>query len=81
MTSPARVSFLASAAGLGALALHAALRGEPGLAVIGALSAGWGVLVTTGVICPWLEMYGRVVSHGLRVARASRSPSTTARTR
>ena len=63
-TSPARVSLLASATGLGALALHAAARGEPGLAVLGALTLGWGVLVTTGVICPWLEMYGRVVSRG-----------------
>ena len=64
MTSPARVSFLASTTGLGALALHAALRGEPGLAVMGALSLGWGTLLTTGVLCPWLEMYGRVVSRG-----------------
>jgi peptidoglycan/xylan/chitin deacetylase (PgdA/CDA1 family) len=64
MTSPARVSLLASTAGLGAIALHAALRGEPGLAVMGALSLGWGVLITTGVIFPWLEMYGRVVSRG-----------------
>jgi len=64
MTSPAHVSLLASTAGLGAVALHAALRGEPGLAVMGALSLGWGVLITTGVIFPWLEMYGRVVSRG-----------------
>ena len=64
MTSPARVSLLASTTGLGALALHAAVRGEPGPAVIGALSLGWGALVTTGVLCPCLEMYGRVVSRG-----------------
>jgi len=64
MTSPARVSLLASSTGLGALALHAAVRGEPGLAVIGALSLGWGALLTTGVLFPWLEMYGRVVSRG-----------------
>jgi len=64
MTSPARVSLLASTTGLGALALHAVLRGEPGLAVIGALSLGWGALVTTGVLCPWLEMYARIVSRG-----------------
>jgi peptidoglycan/xylan/chitin deacetylase (PgdA/CDA1 family) len=70
MTSPARVSLLASTTGLGALALHAALRGEPGLAVIGALSLGWGALATMGVIFPWLEMYGRVVS---------RSPAGSAR--
>jgi peptidoglycan-N-acetylglucosamine deacetylase len=64
MMSPARVSLLASTAGLGAVALHAAVRGEPGLGVLGALSLGWGVLITTGVILPWLEMYGRVVSRG-----------------
>jgi peptidoglycan-N-acetylglucosamine deacetylase len=64
MMSPARVSLLASTTGLGALALHAAVRGEPGLAMMGALSLGWGALVTTGVILPWLEMYGRVVSRG-----------------
>jgi hypothetical protein len=40
MTSPARVSLFASTTGLAALALHAAVRGEPGLAVIDALSAG-----------------------------------------
>ena len=64
MMSPARVSLLASTAGLGAVALHAAVRGGPGLGVIAALSLGWGVLVTTGVILPWLEMYGPVVSRG-----------------
>ena len=64
MTSPARVSLLASTTGLGALALHAAVRGEPGLAVIAALSLGWFALVTTGVVFPWLEMYARVVSRG-----------------
>lgn len=64
MRSPARVSLLASTTGLGALALHAAVRGEPGLAVIGALSLSWLALATTGVIFPWLEMYARVVSRG-----------------
>ena len=64
MTSPARVSLLASTTGLGALTLHAAVRGEPGLAVIGALSLGWGALVTSGVIFPRLEMYAPVVSRG-----------------
>jgi len=64
MTSPGRVSLLASTTGLGALALHAAVRGEPGLAVIGALSLGWGALVTSGVIFPRLEMYAPVVSRG-----------------
>jgi peptidoglycan-N-acetylglucosamine deacetylase len=64
MRSPARVSLLASTTGLGALALHAAVRGEPGLAVIGALSLSWLAFATTGVIFPWLEMYARVVSRG-----------------
>jgi hypothetical protein len=64
MTSPARVALLASMTGLGATALHAAVRGEPGPAVIGALTLGFGVLVTIGVILPWLEMYGPVVSRG-----------------
>jgi len=64
MTSPARISLLGSTTGLGTLALHAALRGEPGLAAIGALSIGWGALLTTGVLCPWLEMYARVISRG-----------------
>ncbi|HEY8153182.1 MAG TPA: polysaccharide deacetylase family protein [Myxococcota bacterium] len=64
MTSPARVSLLASTTAFGALALHAALRGEPGPAALGALSLGWGALLTTGVVCPWLEMYGRVISRG-----------------
>ena len=64
MTSPARASLLASTTGLGALVLHAAVRGEPGLATIGALSLGWGALATTGVLFPWLEMYARVVSRG-----------------
>ena len=64
MTSPARASLLASTTGLGVIALHAVARGEPGLGVIGALSLGWGALVTTGVLLPWLEMYGRVVSRG-----------------
>jgi peptidoglycan/xylan/chitin deacetylase (PgdA/CDA1 family) len=32
--------------------------------VIGALSLAWGALATTGVFCPWLEMYARIVSRG-----------------
>ena len=64
MMSPARMTLLVSTTGLGALALHAAVRGEPGLAVIGALLLGWCALVTTGVVFPWLEMHGRVVSRG-----------------
>lgn len=62
MRSPACLAFLASTAGLGGLAAQAAMRGEPGLAVIGAL--GWGVVATTGVCLPWLEMYGRIVCRG-----------------
>jgi peptidoglycan/xylan/chitin deacetylase (PgdA/CDA1 family) len=64
MMSPARVSLFASTTGLVALALHAAVRGEPGPAAIGALSLGCGALLTSGVVFPWLEMYARVVSRG-----------------
>jgi peptidoglycan-N-acetylglucosamine deacetylase len=62
MRSPAGLAFVASTAGLGGLAAQAAMRGEPGLAVIGAL--GWGVVATTGVCLPWLEMFGRIVCRG-----------------
>ena len=64
MMSPARVALFASMTVLGATTLCAAVRGEPGPAVLGALVLGFGVLVTTGVLLPWLEMYGRVVSQG-----------------
>jgi peptidoglycan/xylan/chitin deacetylase (PgdA/CDA1 family) len=64
MTSLARSLFLASTSGLAAIGLHAAVLGGPGLAVIGALSLGWGALATTGVLLPGLEMYERVVSRG-----------------
>jgi peptidoglycan/xylan/chitin deacetylase (PgdA/CDA1 family) len=63
-TSPARVTFVASAVGIGALALHAAAGGASELAVIGGLSLGWATLATTGVVFPKLEIYGRVVSRG-----------------
>jgi peptidoglycan/xylan/chitin deacetylase (PgdA/CDA1 family) len=62
MTSPGRLTFLASTAGLGTLAVEAAVRGDPGLAAIGVL--GWGAVATAGVLCPWLEMYGRVITRG-----------------
>jgi len=64
MMSPARVCLFASTTGLVAVALHAAVRGEPGPAVIGALSLGWSALLMSGVIFPRLEMYARVVSRG-----------------
>jgi peptidoglycan/xylan/chitin deacetylase (PgdA/CDA1 family) len=64
MTRPVRLSFLASAVGMGALALHAAAGGAPNVVVIGTLSLGWGALATTGVVFPSLEMYGRVVFRG-----------------
>jgi peptidoglycan/xylan/chitin deacetylase (PgdA/CDA1 family) len=64
MTSPVRLTFLASAIGIGGLALHAAAGGEPVSAVIGALSLGWGALATTGVVFPSLGVYGRVVLRG-----------------
>jgi len=51
------------------------VRGEPGVAVIGALSAGWGMLGTTGVFFPWLEMHGRIVCRG----PVSRGPAGGAR--
>jgi peptidoglycan/xylan/chitin deacetylase (PgdA/CDA1 family) len=63
-TSPARVTFVASAVGIGALALHAAAGGASELAVIGGLSVGWAALATTSVMFPSLEIYGRVVSRG-----------------
>ena len=62
MMNPARLTFLASAVGIGGLALHAAADGD--FAVIGALSLGWGALATTSVVFPSLEIYGRVVFRG-----------------
>jgi hypothetical protein len=59
MRSPTRLAFVASTAGLSGRAAQAAMRGEPGLAVIGAL--GWGVVATIGVCLPWIEMFGRIV--------------------
>jgi peptidoglycan/xylan/chitin deacetylase (PgdA/CDA1 family) len=64
MASPARLSLLASITGLGAVAFHSALLGEPGLGVIGALSCGLGALATMGVVFPRLAMYERIVSCG-----------------
>jgi peptidoglycan/xylan/chitin deacetylase (PgdA/CDA1 family) len=64
MTSPARITFLTSAAAIGGLALHAAAGGEPDFAVVGALSVGLGALATTGVMLPSLEMYGPIVFRG-----------------
>ena len=61
---PVRVFLLASTAGLAALALHAALRGEPGLAVCGVLSLAWFAFLTTGVLFPGLEMYAPIASRG-----------------
>ncbi len=60
--SPAHLGFLASTAGLGGIAVEAAIRGDPGLALFGAL--GWGAIATTGVCIPRLEMYGRIVCRG-----------------
>lgn len=64
MISPARIVFLTSSTGLGALAVHAAVRGELGLAELGALSASWYAVATVGVVFPRLEMYARIVSRG-----------------
>jgi peptidoglycan/xylan/chitin deacetylase (PgdA/CDA1 family) len=55
---------LLSTAGVAALALHAALRGEPDLSVCAALALAWLVLLIAGVFFPWLEMYAPVVSRG-----------------
>ena len=61
---PARALRLASTAGLAALVLHAALRGEPGLAVCGVLALAWCAFLTTGVLLPGLEMYAPIASRG-----------------
>ncbi len=61
---PARWLMLASTAGLAALALHAALRGEPGPTVCGALVLAWFGFLTTGVLFPGLEMYAPIASRG-----------------
>ena len=63
LTIPARLTFLASAAAVGALALHAALDGDPEVAVVGAL-VGWAALATTSVVFPSFEVYGPIVSRG-----------------
>jgi peptidoglycan/xylan/chitin deacetylase (PgdA/CDA1 family) len=63
-STPARLAFLASAVGMGAVALGASAAGQPGVAVIGALSLGLGTLATTGVVLPGLEIYGHVVFRG-----------------
>jgi peptidoglycan/xylan/chitin deacetylase (PgdA/CDA1 family) len=55
---------LASAVGMGGLALHEAAAGAPQLAVIGALSFGWGALATASVVFPSFEIYGPVVFRG-----------------
>ena len=59
-TSPARLALITSTTGVGALTAWSALLGEPGLAVIGALSLGWGALATSGVCLPSLEMYEKI---------------------
>jgi len=64
MLSPARLVFVASSTGLGALALHTAARGELGVAEIAALSVSWYAVATTGVLFPRLEMYGPIISAG-----------------
>jgi peptidoglycan/xylan/chitin deacetylase (PgdA/CDA1 family) len=61
---PARVFLWASTAGLTALALHAALRGEPGLAVCAVLLLAWFAFLITGVLFPGLEMYAPIASRG-----------------
>jgi peptidoglycan/xylan/chitin deacetylase (PgdA/CDA1 family) len=65
MISRARLTFLASAAGIGGLALRAAVEGGPTLGIVGGTALGLGALATTGVVFPRLEIYGRVVSRAL----------------
>ena len=62
MSSPARVTFLASAMGMGGLALRAVAVGRADFAFAGAF--GLAALATTGVVFPSLEIYGRVVLRG-----------------
>src|SRR5262245_30295646 len=62
--SPARIAFLASTAGLGAAAAHAAVATHTELGALGALALGWSALTTAGVFFPGLEMYTPVVSRG-----------------
>jgi peptidoglycan/xylan/chitin deacetylase (PgdA/CDA1 family) len=64
MFSPARLIFMGWSIGLSAFAVHAAVRGELGVAKIAALSVGWGALATIGVLFPQLEMYGPIISSG-----------------
>ncbi|MGC4091777.1 MAG: polysaccharide deacetylase family protein [Polyangiaceae bacterium] len=66
MVSPARLAFWASSSGLSALAVNAAISGQPGALALSAASLSWGALVTSGVFFPWLEMYGDVVCRGPR---------------
>lgn len=61
---PARALLFASTAAVGALALNAALRGEPGPVVFGAFSLGWLAFLATGVLFPGLEMYAPIASRG-----------------
>lgn len=62
MSHPVRVGFAASAAGLGGLTVRAIMSGQPALALVG--TVGLAALVTTGVVCPSLGIYGRVVRRG-----------------
>jgi peptidoglycan-N-acetylglucosamine deacetylase len=64
MFSLARLIFMGWSVGLCALAVHAAARGELGVAKIAALVVSWCALATTGVFFPQLEMYGPIVSSG-----------------
>src|SRR5262245_36389330 len=59
-----RMAFVGSAAGMGALALHATAGGMSGVAVMGGLLLGWSALATTGVVVPSLEVYGHVLLRG-----------------
>jgi peptidoglycan/xylan/chitin deacetylase (PgdA/CDA1 family) len=64
MTSAARVAFLASTTGLGALASGTLLHAGPGWGVLSAAAFGWSALATSGVWVPRLQMFGKVVCRG-----------------
>lgn len=64
MTSAARVAFLASTTGLGALASGTLLHAGPGWGMLSAAAFGWSALATSGVFFPELQMFGRIVCRG-----------------
>jgi peptidoglycan/xylan/chitin deacetylase (PgdA/CDA1 family) len=64
MISPARLAFLTSTTGLGALAAGTVLRAGPSWAALSAAVVGWSALATSGVFFPRLQMFGVIVCRG-----------------